>query len=48
MVETGAGDYGLTEDLHLALNHAMVRVFRGGRPHRYGCADADRPGKEGQ
>ncbi|WP_405765595.1 SIS domain-containing protein [Streptomyces sp. NBC_01538] len=48
VVEAGAGDYGLTEDLHLALNHAMVRVFRGGRPHRYGWADAGPPGKEGQ
>ncbi|MFI1357957.1 SIS domain-containing protein [Streptomyces sp. NPDC020898] len=36
VVEAGAGDYGLAEDLHLALNHAMVRIFRAGRPHRYG------------
>lgn len=35
MVEAGAGDYGLAEDLHLALNHAIVRILQGGRPHRY-------------
>ncbi|MFF1708287.1 SIS domain-containing protein [Streptomyces sp. NPDC058252] len=38
LVEMGAGDYGLTEDLHLALNHAVVRILNGGLPHRYGAA----------
>lgn len=27
----GSNDYGLTEDLHLALNHIVVRVLNGGK-----------------
>ncbi|WP_426624808.1 SIS domain-containing protein [Leifsonia sp. McL0607] len=30
----GSDDYGVVEDLHLALNHAIVRVLRGGVAHR--------------
>ncbi len=32
----GQGDYGLTEDLHVALGHMAVRLLRGGRACRYG------------
>jgi D-sedoheptulose 7-phosphate isomerase len=31
----GGGDYGLTEDLHLAVNHIVVRALAGGAPLRY-------------
>lgn len=34
-VIVGGGDYGLTEDLHLAINHMMVRAIR--RVDRYVC-----------
>ena len=30
-VGCGSADYGLTEDLHLALNHIVARVLNGGR-----------------
>ena len=33
--EFGAGDFGLTEDLHLAANHIVVRMLDHGRPQRY-------------
>lgn len=31
----GGGDYGLAEDLHLAVNHIVVRALGGGLPMRY-------------
>jgi D-sedoheptulose 7-phosphate isomerase len=31
-IETGAGDYGLAEDLHMSLAHIVIRVLNGGRP----------------
>ena len=31
----GQSDYGLTEDLHVALGHMAVRVLRGGDACRY-------------
>jgi D-sedoheptulose 7-phosphate isomerase len=31
----GRGDYGVTEDLHVSINHMVVRAVRGGRPHLY-------------
>jgi D-sedoheptulose 7-phosphate isomerase len=34
-VEFGNGDYGLTEDLHVALNHIVVRMLNGGEARRY-------------
>ena len=34
----GQADYGLTEDLHVALGHMAVRVLRGGDPCRYKTA----------
>jgi D-sedoheptulose 7-phosphate isomerase len=35
VVELGGGDYGYTEDLHLAVNHIVVRMINGGLPRRY-------------
>lgn len=35
----GGADYGLTEDLHLSVNHMVVRALRGGA-HRYETARA--------
>ncbi|MCG5211980.1 SIS domain-containing protein [Streptosporangium sp. KLBMP 9127] len=34
-LELGGGDYGLVEDLHIAVNHIVVRAIRGGVPHVY-------------
>lgn len=31
----GQGDYGLTEDLHLSVNHMVARALRGGKAHIY-------------
>ncbi|MFE0258078.1 SIS domain-containing protein [Streptomyces sp. NPDC059010] len=33
-VDLGNGDYGLAEDLHLAVNHVVVRALCGGLPRR--------------
>lgn len=35
-VSAGSDDYGLTEDLHLALNHVVARLLNGGEPRRLG------------
>lgn len=35
-VSVGSDDYGLTEDLHLALNHVVSRLLNGGEPRRLG------------
>lgn len=37
----GQADYGLTEDLHVALGHMAVRVLRGGVACRYRAASGD-------
>lgn len=37
----GQADYGLTEDLHVALGHMAVRVLRGGSACRYPGASGD-------
>lgn len=34
--EFGDGDYGQTEDLHLAVNHIVVRILNDGQPRIYG------------
>jgi D-sedoheptulose 7-phosphate isomerase len=31
----GRGDYGLTEDLQISVNHMVTRALRGGRAHLY-------------
>ncbi|MFF7725843.1 SIS domain-containing protein [Streptomyces sp. NPDC008001] len=33
-VDIGSDDYGLVEDLHLAMNHIVTRVLTGGEPRR--------------
>ncbi|MFJ9085813.1 SIS domain-containing protein [Streptomyces sp. NPDC102384] len=38
-ISVGSDDYGLAEDLHLALNHVVSRVLSGGNARRY-CPDA--------
>jgi D-sedoheptulose 7-phosphate isomerase len=38
----GQADYGLTEDLHVALGHMAVRVLRGGDACRYTDATSER------
>jgi D-sedoheptulose 7-phosphate isomerase len=38
----GQADYGLTEDLHVALGHMAVRVLRGGDACRYTDAASER------
>jgi D-sedoheptulose 7-phosphate isomerase len=35
-VSVGSDDYGLAEDLHLALNHIVSRLLNGGAPRRLG------------
>jgi D-sedoheptulose 7-phosphate isomerase len=35
VVVLGAGDYGVTEDLHLAVNHMVVRLLDGGAARVY-------------
>lgn len=40
VVEVGQGDYGLTEDLHLWLNHCLVRYLRHGVPQVCAAAGA--------
>lgn len=35
----GMTDYGLTEDLHVSINHMVVRALRGGCAHRYHPAE---------
>jgi D-sedoheptulose 7-phosphate isomerase len=37
-VNVGSDDYGLTEDLHLALNHVISRLLNGGEPRRLGSS----------
>lgn len=39
-VEFGGGDYGLTEDLHLSLNHIVVRLLNGGSPRVHTTSSA--------
>ncbi|MGW8526562.1 MULTISPECIES: D-sedoheptulose-7-phosphate isomerase [Nocardiopsidaceae] len=34
-IELGEGDYGLAEDLHIAVNHMVVRAMQGGVPQVY-------------
>ncbi|AVT38527.1 hypothetical protein C6W10_21090 [Plantactinospora sp. BB1] len=41
LVVFGQADYGLTEDLHVALGHMAVRVLRGGDACRFSAAAAD-------
>ncbi|MEN3613628.1 SIS domain-containing protein [Plantactinospora sp. ZYX-F-223] len=41
LVVFGQADYGLTEDLHVALGHMAVRVLRGGDPCRYTGSTGD-------
>ena len=47
----GNGDYGLAEDLHLAINHTLVRILNGGRPLLAGTfgprPDGTAPGERG-
>lgn len=33
-VNVGSDDYGLAEDLHLAINHVISRILNGGEPRR--------------
>jgi D-sedoheptulose 7-phosphate isomerase len=37
----GARDFGLTEDLHLAVNHIVVRLLNGGEPQRYSRSEIE-------
>ncbi|MFD5446010.1 SIS domain-containing protein [Streptomyces tendae] len=39
LVLLGGGDYGLTEDLHMAFNHAVVRILHGGLPRTVSAPD---------
>ncbi|GIG20605.1 hypothetical protein Cch01nite_13290 [Cellulomonas chitinilytica] len=43
VVEVGAGDYGLTEDLHLWVNHCLVRYLRHGEPQVCAAVGAPAP-----
>lgn len=43
VVVLGAGDYGVTEDLHLAVNHMVVRLLDGGAARVYGTPLAPVP-----
>lgn len=46
-VNVGSDDYGLTEDLHLALNHVVSRLLNGGEPRRLGSGACAAPPQGG-
>lgn len=40
-VLVGKGDYGLTEDLHVSVNHMVVRALRGGEAYVYQAVESE-------